>query len=157
MLQRRVQPRSRSQDGQIGIGDDDKPADPESFVRTRACAYDVMRAVEVHYYKAILCENVTEFATDWGPLQWWRQGIELLGCNSQIISVSSAHAGGEDNEHALQRRDRIYIVVWTVLASVAVASFDRVSPCRVGNRHLLAVQCLALSSATTQSWSMNSR
>ncbi|MFE3665507.1 hypothetical protein ACFXOR_21465 [Streptomyces sp. NPDC059164] len=105
-----MQPRRRSQDGQIGIGDDYEPADPESFVRTRATAYDVMRAAEVHYYKAILCENVTEFATDWRLFQWWRQGIELLGYNSQIVSVSSAHVGGEDNEHAPQWRDRIYIV-----------------------------------------------
>ncbi|WP_176741716.1 hypothetical protein [Streptomyces sp. Cmuel-A718b] len=92
--------RRSTQDDQIGIGDDYEPADPESFVRTRATAYDVMRAAEVHYYKAILCENVTEFATDWRLFQWWRQGIELLGYNSQIVSVSSAHVGGKDNEHA---------------------------------------------------------
>lgn len=98
------------QDGQIGIGDDDyEPADPEAFTRTRATAYDVMRAAEVHYYKAILCENVTEFATDWRLFRWWVQGIELLGYNSQVVSVSSAHVGGPDNLHAPQWRDRIYI------------------------------------------------
>ncbi|MYV55041.1 DNA cytosine methyltransferase [Streptomyces sp. SID3212] len=102
-------PRS-GQGGQIGIGDDYEPADPESFVRTRATAYDVMRAAEVHYYKAILCENVTEFATDWRLFDWWRQGIELLGYNSQIVSVSSAHVGAPGNDHAPQWRDRIYIV-----------------------------------------------
>ncbi|MER6523458.1 hypothetical protein ABT246_42600 [Streptomyces sp. NPDC001553] len=69
-----------------------------------------MRAAEVHYYKAILCENVTEFATDWRLFRWWVQGIELLGYNSQIVSVSSAHVGGPDNLHAPQWRDRIYIV-----------------------------------------------
>ncbi|MGW2680907.1 DNA cytosine methyltransferase [Streptomyces sp. NPDC001436] len=95
--------------GQIGIGDEYEPADPESFVRTRATAYDVMRAAEVHYYKAILCENVVEFATDWRLFQWWRQGIELLGYNSQIVSVSSAHVGSPENQHAPQWRDRIYI------------------------------------------------
>ncbi|WP_239477203.1 DNA cytosine methyltransferase [Streptomyces sp. CS147] len=62
--------RRSAQDGQIGIGDDYEPADPENFVRTRATAYDIMRAAEVHYYKAILCENVTEFATDWRLFQW---------------------------------------------------------------------------------------
>ncbi|MFE1824350.1 DNA cytosine methyltransferase [Streptomyces anulatus] len=102
--------RRSNQGGQIGIADDYEPADPESFVRTRATAYDVMRAAEVHYDKAILCENVTEFATDWRLFHWWRQGIELLGYNSQVVSVSSAHVGGEDNEHAPQWRDRIYIV-----------------------------------------------
>ncbi|MGC5401712.1 DNA cytosine methyltransferase [Streptomyces sp. DT20] len=102
--------RRSSQGSQIGVGDDYEPADPESFVRTRATAYDVMRAAEVHYYKAIACENVTEFATDWRLFQWWRQGIELLGYNSQVVSVSSAHIGGTDNDHAPQWRDRIYIV-----------------------------------------------
>ncbi|WP_331727153.1 DNA cytosine methyltransferase (plasmid) [Streptomyces sp. NBC_01213] len=91
-------------------GDEYEPTDSEAFVRTRATAYDVMRAAEVHYYKAILCENVTEFATDWRLFDWWRKGIELIGYNSQIVSVSSAHVGDDSNEHAPQWRDRIYIV-----------------------------------------------
>ncbi|MFE3202153.1 DNA cytosine methyltransferase [Embleya sp. NPDC059237] len=81
-----------------------------AWERTRATAYDIIRATEVHRYKAILCENVVEFATDWELFTWWRTGMELLGYNSQITSVSSAHIGDSDNLHAPQWRDRIYIV-----------------------------------------------
>lgn len=78
--------------------------------RTRATAYDVIRATEVHRYKAVLCENVLEFAVDWELFDWWRKGMEMLGYRSQIVSVSSAHVGGAANLPAPQWRDRIYIV-----------------------------------------------
>jgi DNA (cytosine-5)-methyltransferase 1 len=81
-----------------------------AWERTRATAYDVIRATEVHRYKAILCENVVEFAVDWELFDWWRKGMEMLGYNSQIVSASSAHIGGDDNDPAPQWRDRIYIV-----------------------------------------------
>ncbi|MGW3669240.1 hypothetical protein [Streptomyces sp. NPDC005141] len=77
--------------------------------RTRATAYDVIRATEVHRYAAVLCENVLEFAVDWELFDWWRGGMELLGYRSQVVSVSSAHVGGGDNLPAPQWRDRIYI------------------------------------------------
>lgn len=81
-----------------------------AWERTRATAYDVIRATEVHRYKAVLCENVVEFAVDWELFDWWRTGMELLGYNSQVVSASSAHIGGSGNVHAPQWRDRIYIV-----------------------------------------------
>ncbi|GAA2876099.1 DNA cytosine methyltransferase [Streptomyces mexicanus] len=78
--------------------------------RTRATAYDVIRATEVHRYTAVLCENVLEFAVDWELFDWWRKGMESLGYHSQIVSVSSAHVGDALNPPAPQWRDRIYIV-----------------------------------------------
>ncbi|MFF4845978.1 DNA cytosine methyltransferase [Streptomyces collinus] len=78
--------------------------------RTRATAYDVIRATEVHRYAAVLCENVLEFAVDWELFDWWRKGMETLGYHSQIVSVSSAHVGDPDNPPAPQWRDRIYVV-----------------------------------------------
>jgi DNA (cytosine-5)-methyltransferase 1 len=81
-----------------------------AWERTRATAYDVIRATEVHRYKAILCENVVEFAVDWELFDWWRKGMEMLGYNSQVVSASSAHIGGDGNNPAPQWRDRIYIV-----------------------------------------------
>lgn len=81
-----------------------------AWERTRATAYDVIRATEVHRYKAVLCENVVEFVTDWELFDWWRRGMELLGYNSQVVSASSAHIGGEGNVPAPQWRDRVYIV-----------------------------------------------
>ncbi|MEV8318882.1 DNA cytosine methyltransferase [Streptomyces sp. NPDC059900] len=81
-----------------------------AWERTRATAYDVIRATEVHRYQAVLCENVLEFVADWELFDWWRSGMEMLGYNSQIVSASSAHVGGDDNDPAPQWRDRIYVV-----------------------------------------------
>lgn len=86
------------------------PVSDAAWERTRATAYDVLRATEVHRYKAVMCENVMEFATDWELFDWWRRGMELLGYNSQVASVSSAHIGGGGNPAAPQWRDRIYVV-----------------------------------------------
>ncbi|MFJ8010226.1 DNA cytosine methyltransferase [Streptomyces fagopyri] len=81
-----------------------------AWERTRATAYDVIRATEVHRYQAVLCENVLEFVVDWELFDWWRKGMEMLGYNSQIVSASSAHVGGDGNDPAPQWRDRIYVV-----------------------------------------------
>ncbi|NWF26042.1 DNA cytosine methyltransferase [Streptomyces sp. PKU-EA00015] len=86
------------------------PVQNGAWERTRATAYDILRATEVHRYQAVMCENVTEFATDWELFDWWREGMHRLGYRSQVVSVSSAHIGGTDNAHAPQWRDRIYIV-----------------------------------------------
>ncbi|WP_445517272.1 DNA cytosine methyltransferase [Streptomyces sp. NEAU-174] len=82
-----------------------------AFERTRATAYDVLRACEVHRYKAVLIENVVEFATDWILFDLWLAMMVRLGYNYQILCVSSAHIGDErDNLAAPQWRDRLYIV-----------------------------------------------
>ena len=86
------------------------PVADAAWERTRATAYDVIRATEVHRYDVVMCENVLEFAVDWELFGWWRQGMEMLGYNSQIVSASSAHLGGETNLAAPQWRDRIYVV-----------------------------------------------
>jgi DNA (cytosine-5)-methyltransferase 1 len=83
------------------------PVASAAWERTRATAYDVIRATEVHRYRAVLCENVVEFAVDWELFDWWRSGMEILGYNSQVVSVSSAHIG---DVPAPQWRDRIYLV-----------------------------------------------
>jgi DNA (cytosine-5)-methyltransferase 1 len=77
--------------------------------RTRATFWDVLRAVEVHRYKAVLIENVVE-AADWELFDIWLAGMTTLGYAHQFVSVSSAHVGGEDNPYAPQWRDRLYIV-----------------------------------------------
>ncbi len=79
-----------------------------AWERTRATAYDVLRATEVHRYTAVICENVVEFITDWELFDWWRKGMEALGYHSQIVCVSSAHIGGAGNDAAAQWRDRAY-------------------------------------------------
>lgn len=77
-------------------------------VRSRATAFDVIRAAEVHHYKVIIVENVIEFAA-WEMFDWWLAGLRQLDYTCQLISVSSAHVGDELNPHAPQWRDRIYV------------------------------------------------
>ncbi|MGW6461776.1 DNA cytosine methyltransferase [Streptomyces sp. NPDC055078] len=94
----------------LGLSEEELRALPDAaFQRTRATAYDVIRAAEVHQYKAILIENVIEFA-DWILFDWWLKGLVQLGYNYQIICVSSAHIGDALNPAAPQWRDRLYIV-----------------------------------------------
>lgn len=101
--------RRNSPRGQMDLFDHG-PVNAGAFDRTRATAYDVIRAVEVHRYTAVLIENVVEFATDWELFDWWLAGMSKLGYHHQIVCVSSAHIGGEDNSYAPQWRDRLYIV-----------------------------------------------
>lgn len=97
--------------GQLALTlEEEGPIEDAAWERTRATAYDVIRATEVHRYKAILCENVLEFVVDWELFDWWRNGMDLLGYNSQIVSASSAHVGETGNDPAPQWRDRVYIV-----------------------------------------------
>src|SRR5438874_577510 len=105
---RRVR-RGRELAGQLDLleyGALPKPA----FERTRATFHDVIRATEVHRYTAVLVENVPEVVDEWELFDWWVQGMRHLGYQVQYVSVSSAHIGGENNPHAPQWRDRLYLV-----------------------------------------------
>lgn len=81
-----------------------------AMVRTRATFMDVIRAVEVRRYDAVIVENVPEVAEEWELFDWWVDGMCKLGYNVQFVSVSSAHIGGPDNPYAPQWRDRLYVV-----------------------------------------------
>ncbi|MGW7521837.1 DNA cytosine methyltransferase, partial [Streptomyces sp. NPDC054796] len=99
-------PRTKGQ-----VDDEQWKALPEkAFQRTRATAFEVIRAVMIHRYKAVLVENVIEFATDWELFDWWLAGMSQLGYDYQIVCVSSAHIGDAFNLPAPQWRDRLYIV-----------------------------------------------
>jgi DNA (cytosine-5)-methyltransferase 1 len=95
--------------GQMELVIEGEPVNSAAFERTRACALDVIRATEVHRYDAVIVENVVEFSTDWELFDWWRKGMDILGYQSQVFSMSAAHVGGDDNEPAPQWRDRIII------------------------------------------------
>ena len=96
--------------GQVDLLEQDGHVGREAFDRTRATAFDVIRATEVHRYRYVLCENVVEFATDWELFDWWVDGMRRLGYTVQTVCVSSAHIGGATNPHAPQWRDRLYLV-----------------------------------------------
>ncbi|MBO3744887.1 DNA cytosine methyltransferase [Streptosporangiaceae bacterium NEAU-GS5] len=87
-----------------------EPVPDAGWERTRATCYDVLRAAEIWKFKAILIENVMELATDWPLFCWWLEAFTTLGYRHQIVCVNSAHIGAEDNPHAPQWRDRLYIV-----------------------------------------------
>lgn len=101
--------RKRRPRGQLDMLEEAGHVPKEGMERTRATFHDVIRATEVHRYAAVIVENVTE-AADWELWDWWLGGMVLLGYNYQLVSVSSAHVGGEGNPHAPQWRDRLYIV-----------------------------------------------
>ncbi|MEV6784621.1 DNA cytosine methyltransferase [Streptomyces sp. NPDC051098] len=86
------------------------PIQDAAWERTRATAYDILRAAEVHNFDAVVCENVPRFATAWPLFSWWLHAWEILGFRHQIVSVTAAHIGAADNPHAPQWRDRIFIV-----------------------------------------------
>ena len=96
--------------GQLSLIEEAGHVPAAGWERTRATAYDVIRATEVHGYDVVIVENVMEFATDWPLFDWWLDGMTKLGYRYRTVCVNSAHVGGEDNPFAPQWRDRIYIV-----------------------------------------------
>ncbi|XXZ47549.1 DNA cytosine methyltransferase (plasmid) [Streptomyces cavourensis] len=81
-----------------------------TWERTRATAYDLLRAAEVHRYDAVMWENVVRFATAWPLYDWWLKAWELLGYVPQVASVNAAHLGGgpaSSNRRAPQDRNRL--------------------------------------------------
>ena len=79
--------------------------------RTRATFWDVIRAAEVHRYRAVIVENVVEAAWHWVLFDEWVRCMRKLGYTEQIVCVSSAHIGDESNLPAPQWRDRLYVVL----------------------------------------------
>ena len=92
---------------QPGLWEEHGHVPAEAFERTRVTFWEVLRYAEVHNPPAVLVENVVE-AADWHLLPTWLHGWETLGYRVQIVCVSAAHVGDEDNEPAPQYRERIY-------------------------------------------------
>ncbi|WP_037609481.1 DNA cytosine methyltransferase [Streptacidiphilus rugosus] len=104
-----ARPKKAPTPGQLDLLEQGPVADA-AWERTRATAYDILRAVEIHDYLAVVCENVPRFATAWPLFHWWLSGMEVLGYRHQVVSVSAAHVGDMGNDPAAQWRDRIIIV-----------------------------------------------
>lgn len=130
----------------VAQGQDELPLEefgaisPDGFVNTRATAHDVYRYAEVHRPTYVVVENVPEFTTDWGGFAWWRQGIEMLGYTSRIVSVNSAHVGNDSNAAAPQWRNRIYIVFVAVGAPIPDLEPRPLSRCDRCSKDVAGVQ-----------------
>jgi len=100
---------------QLDLLDDYVPTD--AGVRSRATAFDVIRATEARAYDVVVVENVVEFA-DWPLFDWWLDGMRRVGDGYylQIVCVSAAHIGDNEpieqggNPRAPQWRDRLFLV-----------------------------------------------
>lgn len=101
--------RTRRLDGQLPI-EEFGHVPQAGFERTRATFHDVIRAAEVHRYKAVIVENVPDVVWRWELFDWWCQGMLRLGYRMRIVSADSAHLGGDGNTPAAQWRRRIYAV-----------------------------------------------
>lgn len=104
----------RTQPDLPGWEDDDEPVPSDAWERTRATAYDLLRAAEVHHYDAVVWENVVDFSSRWPLFQWWLKAWEILGYTPQVVSMNAAHIGGDDNSanpRACQDRNRIFGVM----------------------------------------------
>jgi DNA (cytosine-5)-methyltransferase 1 len=63
----------------------------QGLVRTRATFHDVIRATEVHRYRAVCVENVLE-AAEWELFEWWIDGMTRLGYKRPVrLGVLRAH------------------------------------------------------------------
>jgi DNA (cytosine-5)-methyltransferase 1 len=112
----------------------------KGFERTRATFHDVIRATEVHRYRAVLIENVPDVASRWELFDWWCDGMRQLGYNLQFVSVSSAHVGGEGNPHAPQWRDRLYLVFTHKGIPLPDVDPRPIALCESCGEHVAAVQ-----------------
>lgn len=102
--------RKRIPKGQRPEGFDGLEIDDTQFSRTRATAWDVVRATEVWLFDAVIVENVPEFVTQWHLFDAWLLAMHSLGYTSQIVSVSAAHVYGPGYLPVPQWRDRVFIV-----------------------------------------------
>lgn len=118
------------------------PIAKDGYDRTRATFHDVIRATEVHRYRAVLVENVVDVADTWELFDWWVEGMLRLGYQVQYVSVSSAHIGDDQNTRAPQWRDRLYLVF--TAAGIPLPDVDP--------RPLAYCQSCDQDVAATQSW-----
>jgi DNA (cytosine-5)-methyltransferase 1 len=116
------------------------PVSQDGFERTRATFHDVIRATEVHRYKAVLVENVVEVVDRWELFGWWVQGMKLLGYNVQFVSVSSAHIGDDTNPYAPQWRDRLYMVFTRADVPLPDVEPRPLAPCVECDQDVYAIQ-----------------
>jgi DNA (cytosine-5)-methyltransferase 1 len=90
--------------------DDEDPLPDEAAIRSRMLMQDVPRFTEVHRYRAVIVENVTD-VLKWSHLDEWLRRMRLLGYAHRTVVLNSAFATAY-GPGAPQLRDRVYFVFW---------------------------------------------
>ncbi|MFE3452433.1 DNA cytosine methyltransferase [Nonomuraea sp. NPDC059194] len=78
-----------------------------TWERTRATAWDLIRAAEAHRYDMVLGENVPEFANRWILFDTWLRAWDVLGYNVQVVCVNAAHVAAPGSQPVPQLRNRM--------------------------------------------------
>jgi DNA (cytosine-5)-methyltransferase 1 len=96
---------------QLELGEEyEEPLADEAAQRSRMLMQDVPRFTEVHRYRAVLVENVTD-VLKWEHLDEWLGRMDKLGYRHRIVVLNSAFATAL-GDGAPQLRDRVYFVFW---------------------------------------------
>jgi DNA (cytosine-5)-methyltransferase 1 len=96
---------------QLALGEEyEEPLPDEAAQRSRMLMQDVPRFTEVHHYRAVIVENVTD-VLKWEHLDLWLARMTNMGYRHQIVVLNSAFASAL-GEGAPQLRDRVYFVFW---------------------------------------------
>ena len=90
--------------------DEEAPLPDEAAHRSRMLMQDVPRFTEVHRYRAVLVENVTD-VLKWAHLDEWLRRMVNMGYRYRIVVLNSAFASAY-GPGAPQLRDRVYFVFW---------------------------------------------
>jgi len=73
-----------------------------TWSRTRATAWDLIRAHEVHDYDLVCGENIPDFATRWVPFEAWLNVWKAMRMVPHVVSFNAAHISGPSNESAVR-------------------------------------------------------
>lgn len=92
------------------FAEDDAPLPDEAAQRSRMLMQDVPRFTEVHHYRAVIVENVTDILK-WEHLNVWLARMANMGYRHRTVVLNSAFAVAL-GPGAPQLRDRVYFVFW---------------------------------------------
>ncbi|HEY6115971.1 MAG TPA: DNA cytosine methyltransferase [Candidatus Dormibacteraeota bacterium] len=96
---------------QLALGEEyEEPLPDEAAQRSRMLMQDVPRFTEVHHYRAVIVENVTD-VLKWEHLDKWLARMTNMGYRHRIAVLNSAFASAL-GDGAPQLRDRVYFVFW---------------------------------------------
>jgi DNA (cytosine-5)-methyltransferase 1 len=103
--------------------DEGEPLPDEAAQRSRMLMQDVPRFAEVHRYRAVIVENVTD-VLKWQHLDEWLRRMRVLGYDHRTVILNSAFAAAL-GDPAPQLRDRVYFVFWRAAYAPDFAKWTR--------------------------------